>query len=163
MKEITLNFLSSIKKIRYLLIFNPISMILFCLLPTVESRRGLFRYKLKEVISMKLDQIIDFFKSLISSSKKAYFTKKFRASYLGHKKVAIAIPDSDKFLLERSDKVIKVGCLIPNGQELLFPCSVCDDYPQGVNVNFWCFAPKNLKLLSNPKNIWYVHIYFPYY
>lgn len=38
------------KRCRYFLMFNPISMVLFCLLPSIESRRGLFFALVKETI-----------------------------------------------------------------------------------------------------------------
>ncbi len=146
------------KTIRYLLIFNPVSMILFCLLPTIETRRGLILYKFKEVISMKLISLKNLVASL-TTTEDPHCIRKFPAYYLGYQKISVPMSEQEKRFLEMSEKATRVHCLSPDGQEVSFHCIICDDTNTGIIVRLWCFAPKKLKIISNPNNIWFFSFY----
>ncbi len=147
------------KTIRYLLMFNPVSMVIFCLLPTVESRRGLLLFKFKEVFSMRFSQIKESIRFLIFPSEPNRINR-FPASYLGGKKVFIPMSDEEKLLLEKSERIMTVQCFSPtSNEELSFRCSICDDNSKGIKASFRCFASKKLALISNPTNQWYFSFY----
>ena len=146
------------RALRYFIMFNPVSMVLFCLLPTVESRRGLLLFKLKEVFSMKFDQVKESIKTLFSSPDHLP-TRTFSATYLGHKKAFVSMSEADKRALEGSEKVKTIICLTPDRQDLRFSCSVYEDDSFGIKVRFSCLSAKKMALISNPANYWYFSFY----
>jgi hypothetical protein len=125
------------------------------LLPTVESRIGLFLFKLKEFFSMMLYQLRHIPNPFFDPNDPIPI-KSFPVKYLGNCEAEVYFLNKEERLkIERSNKIKKLICQQRNGEQLSFIATIVRQTNLGVIVSFRCFSRLKKEIISDPENEWF--------
>lgn len=138
----------------YFLIFNPVTLLLFCLLPTIESRRGLILMKLKDVCHSKYSQVRNSFTRFFNYQAESYSRISFPAKYLGKNKLFVYLDPYQKRCLSTRTGFMK-AVSVKDDEKVVFSCYVSDENLQGIIISLRYLSPKKRKTVFTPTNDWY--------